>query len=77
MGLRREIKEELEEKAFREGEQRIVEKYYTDPDEEMRGFTSSVLHRNIFGEFEPSESEKRMMELELENYRLKHRRDKD
>lgn len=74
MGLRREIEEELEEKAFREGEKRIVKKYYTDPDEEMRGFTSSALHRSILGEFEPSESEKRMMELELENYRLKHGR---
>ena len=47
MGLRREIQEELEEEAFREGERRIVEKYYTDPDEEMRGFASSALHRKL------------------------------
>lgn len=72
MGLRREIQEELEEDAFREGERRIVEKYYTDPDEEMRGFVSSSLHRSICGEYEPSESEKRMLELELENYRIRH-----
>ncbi len=77
MGLRREIQEELEEEAFREGERRIVEKYYTDPDEEMRGFASSALHRSICGKYEPSESEKRMMELELENYRLRHGRGND
>ncbi len=72
MGLRREIQEELEEEAFRKGERSIVEKYYSDPDEEMRGFASSALHRSISGEYEPSESQKRMMELELENYRLKY-----
>ena len=72
MGLRREIQEELEEEAFQEGKRRIVEKYYTDPDEEMRGFGSSALHHSIIGEYEPSESEKRMMELELENYELKY-----
>ncbi len=74
MGLRSEIQEELEEEAFREGERRIVKKYHTDSDKEMRGFASSSIHRSIFGEYEPSESEKRMMELELENYRLKHGR---
>lgn len=74
MGLRREIQEELEEEALRDDEKRIVEKYYTDPDDKMRGFASSALHRSIIGEYEPSESEKRMMELELENYRLKHGR---
>ncbi len=81
MGLRREIQEELaselEEEAYREGERRIVEKYYTDPDEKMRGFASSALHRGNFGEYEPSESEQRMMELELENYRLRHGRGND
>lgn len=72
MGLKREIQEELEEETFREGERRIMEKYYTDPDESMRGFASSALHKSILGEYEPSESEKRVMELELENYRLRH-----
>lgn len=74
MGLRREIKEELEEEAFREGERQIVAKYYTDPDDEMRGFGSSALHNSIMGEYEPSSEQRRMMELELENYRLKHGR---
>lgn len=74
MGLRREIQEELEEQAFREGERRIVEKYYTDPDEDMRGIGASILHKKFVGEYEPSPEQKRMMELELENYRLKHGR---
>ena len=74
MGLREEIREELEEEAFREGERRIMEKYCTDPDEEVRGLASSMLHKKIVGEYEPSPEQKRMMELELENYRLKHGR---
>lgn len=74
MGLRREVQEEMEEKEFKEGERRIVEKYYTDPDEKMRGFGSSALHHSIFGDYEPSETQKKMMELELENYRLRNGR---
>lgn len=72
MGLREKIREELEEQAFKEGERRIVEKYYTDPDADMRGIGASILHGKFVGEYEPSPEQKRMMELELENYRLKH-----
>lgn len=72
MGLRDEIREELEERAFKEGEKRIVEKYYADPDAEMRGIGASILHSKFVGEHELTPEQKRMMELELENYRLKY-----
>ena len=77
MGLREEIREELDEKEFEEGQRRIVEKYYTDPDADMRGIGATILHNKFVGEYEPSPSEKKMMELELENYRLKHGRNND
>ena len=72
MGLKREILEELEEQEFLEGERSIIEKYYTDPDDDMRGFASSSIHKSLFGEYEPSPDQKMMMELELKNHRLKH-----
>lgn len=72
MGLRREVQEELEEKEFRESQNAIVEKYYTDPDAGMRSIGGSFLHDKFVGEYEPSPEEKRMMELELEINRLKH-----
>lgn len=74
MGLREEIREELEEQAFKEGERIIVEKYYTDSDADMRGIGASILHNKFVGDYELSPEQKRMMELELENYRLSHRR---
>lgn len=74
MGLRNEIREEMEEEAFKEGERQIIAKYYTDPDADMRGIGASILHDKFVGEYEPSPEQKRMMELELENYRLKHGR---
>lgn len=74
MGLRNEIREELEEEAFKEGERQIIAKYYTDPDADMRGIGANILHDKFVGEYEPSPEQKRMMELELENYRLKHGR---
>lgn len=74
MGLRREIQEEVEEQEFRESERRIVEKYHTDPDADMRGIGASILHSKFVGEYEPTPEQKRMMELELENNRLKHGR---
>lgn len=74
MGLRNEIREELEEKAFKEGEKQIIAKYHTDPDADMRGIGANILHDKFVGEYEPSPEQKRMMELELENYRLKHGR---
>lgn len=74
MSLRKEVQEELEEQAYREGERQIIEKYYTDPDEEMRSFGSSMLHRTVFGEYEPTPEQKRSMELELQIYRMKHGR---
>lgn len=74
MGLRNEIREEMEEEAFREGERQIIVKYYTDPDADMRGIGASILHDKFVGKYEPSPEQKRMMELELENYRLRHGR---
>lgn len=73
MGLKRELKEEYEKEIFREGERRIIEKYYTDPDESMH----ALMHQSFLGEYEPSNDEKRMMELELEIYRLKPESDND
>ena len=74
MGLKREIQEELEEETFQQGIDSIVEKYNTDPDDDMRGFISSAMHQSMFGEYEPSPTERRMMELEIENYKLRHGR---
>ena len=74
MGLKNEILEEMEEEAFREGERQIIAKYYTDSDADMRGIGASILHDKFVGEYEPSSEQKRMMELELENYRLRHGR---
>ena len=50
MGLKNEIREEMEEEAFREGERQIIAKYYTDPDADMRGIGASILHDKFVGE---------------------------
>lgn len=67
MGLRRELKEEYEEELLSKHERRIEQDYYTDPDESMRGFASSIMYRNLFGEYEPNDDIRKMKELELEN----------
>ena len=67
MGLRRELKEDYEEELLREHERLLEQEYYTDPDESMRGFASSIMFRNLFGEYEPNDEIRRMKELELEN----------
>lgn len=77
MGLRTETREFLEEEEFKAGEKAIVDKYYTDPDADMRGLFSGSLHKAFVGEYEPSPEQKRMMELELENYRLTHGQSND
>lgn len=74
MGLRNEIREEEEEGNLKEGERQIIAKYSTDPDADMRGIGASILHDKFVGEYEPSPEQKRMMELERENYRLKNGR---
>jgi len=66
MGLRSEIREEAQERSRQAARRSIINKYYQDPDADMRGLVASMLNAKYNGDYEPSASAKRAMQLELE-----------
>lgn len=73
MGLRSEIREELESEEFKKSEQAIIDRYYNNlkPDYEIHGIIWAHLH-DTFMDDELSPRDRKMMDLELKLNRLRH-----